>query len=237
MRIIPAIDIINGQCVRLTQGDYGTEKVYHKDPVTMAKIFEDAGFSYLHLVDLDGAKARKIQNLKVLERIVQATNLQIDFGGGLQHANHISAALQAGAHQVVLGTVALHEPTVFEEYLYQFGVHRIILGADCKHGRIATQGWLHCSTIEVGDFIKSKQEQGVLYASVTDIAKDGMLAGPSFTLYKNLLAATKIKLIASGGISTYEDVMALKTMGCEGAIIGKAIYENKIKLKQLSALC
>lgn len=237
MRIIPAIDLIEGKCVRLTQGDYSQKKIYSENPLEVAKMLEDNGIRYLHLVDLDGAKARKIVNHKVLENIATKTNLKIDFGGGMQSEQDVITAFNAGAEQITVGSVSVKNPDKMLSWLEQFGAEKIILGADCKNRKVATHGWLESSELDVVSFIENYQKKGVKHTIVTDIDKDGMLAGTSFELYEEILAKTAISLIASGGITTINDVFRLKEMGCEGAIIGKAIYEGTINLKELSRLC
>ena len=237
MRIIPAIDIIGGECVRLTKGDYTTQKIYSENPLDMAKSFEDAGIKYLHVVDLDGAKSKQIVNYKTLEMLASKTGLQIDFGGGIKSENDIKTAFECGAKQITVGSVAAQNPDLMLEWLVKYGADKIILGADCKNRMIATNGWLESSNLDVVEFIKEFKENGGKYSIVTDIDKDGMLQGPAFTLYEEILSETKISLIASGGITTIEDVQKLIDLGCEGAIIGKAIYEGTINLKELTELC
>lgn len=228
--IIPAIDIIDGKCVRLTKGDYDTKKIYNENPLEVAKEFEDYGIRRLHLVDLDGAKEKKLVNIKTLEKIASNTNLQIDFGGGIQSEQDIQSVLNAGARQITVGSIAEKQPELFVAWLQKFGAEKIILGADCHNRKIATNAWADTSEIDVIDFIVSNEKQGAIYSIVTDIAKDGMLQGPSFELYKDILQKSNIKLIASGGISSMEDIVQLAAIGCEGAIVGKAIYEGRIKL-------
>lgn len=237
MRIIPAIDIIGGKCVRLTKGDYKTTKIYSENPLEIAKMFEDFGIKYLHLVDLDGAKSQQIVNQKVLENIASKTNLQIDFGGGIKSIKDVKTAFDCGAKQITVGSIAVQKPDLMIDWLKQFGADKIILGADCKNRKIATHGWLENSDLEIISFLQKYEKEGIKYGIVTDIEKDGMLSGPSFQLYEDILAETKISLIASGGITTINDVIKLKKQGCEGAIIGKAIYEGTINLKDLSELC
>lgn len=237
MRIIPAIDIIGGKCVRLTKGDYSTQKIYSENPLDMAKIFEDAGIQYLHVVDLDGAKAKQIVNYKILEVLASQTNLNVDFGGGIKSENDIKTAFECGAKQITVGSIAAQNQDLMLEWLMKYGAEKIILGADCKNRRIATNGWLENSNLDVISFIKDYENKGAKYSIVTDIDKDGMLSGPAFELYEEILTDTTISLIASGGITTIEDVQKLKNIGCEGAIIGKAIYEGTINLKGLSELC
>ncbi len=235
MRIIPAIDIIDGKCVRLTKGDYNTKKIYNENPLEVAKQFEDNGIQYLHLVDLDGAKNKRIINYRILEKLAANTNLKIDFGGGIKSDMDLETAFDNGANQVTGGSIAVASPETFESWLNQYGSKKIILGADCDQRMIKTNGWLEESTLDVLDFIQSKKS--IEYVICTDIQKDGLLQGPSEDLYKELISKTDIKLIASGGISCIEDVKRMKEIGCEGTIIGKAIYEGKISLKELSELC
>lgn len=238
MRIIPAIDIIGGKCVRLTKGDYNSKKIYNEHPLEVAKAFEDAGIQFLHLVDLDGAKAHKIVNYKVLEQIANKTNLHIDFGGGLKSDDDLRVAFNAGAKQVTGGSIAVKNPSVFENWINTYGSKTIILGADCKADKIAVSGWQETSNLDLIPFIQAYQKKGIQYVICTDISKDGMLKGPSFNLYKSILEQTNnrpLKLIASGGVSNIDELPKLKALGCEGVIIGKAIYENKITLKQLES--
>ncbi|EKB05345.1 1-(5-phosphoribosyl)-5-[(5-phosphoribosylamino)methylideneamino]imidazole-4-carboxamide isomerase [Myroides odoratimimus CCUG 3837] len=237
MRIIPAIDIIDGQCVRLSKGDYNTSKVYNTSPVEVAKQFEDAGIKYLHVVDLDGAKSSQIMNAKVLEEIATQTNLQIDFGGGIKNDSDIITAFNSGAKQVTVGSIAATKPELFLTWLERYGSEQIILGADCKQRKIMTQGWLDSADTDVLEFIQSYEQRGVSYTIVTDIEKDGMLNGPAIELYKEIITNTEVKLIASGGLTTVTELYKLKEIGCEGVIIGKAIYEGRITLKELSELC
>lgn len=235
MRIIPAIDIIDGKCVRLSKGDYNTKKIYNESPLEVAKQFEDSGIEYLHLVDLDGAKASQIINHKVLEQIASKTNLKIDFGGGLKADNDLRIAFESGANQITGGSIAVKNPELFKQWISTYGSEKIILGADANNGKIAISGWLEESDQEVISFINEYQKEGIEYVISTDIAKDGMLEGPSFQLYESILNESNdnLKLIASGGISTFDELPKLAELGCEGVIIGKAIYENRISLKQL----
>jgi len=242
MRIIPAIDIINGKCVRLSKGDYATEKVYNEHPLEVAKMFENHGIKHLHLVDLDGAKASHIINYKVLETIASKTKLSIDFGGGLKSDEDLKIAFESGANQITGGSIAVKNPDIFKNWLQKYGADKIILGADANNEKVAVGGWLEESGKELIPFIQSYVKEGISYVICTDISKDGMLQGPSFDLYQKILNQTKnmnsnetenIKLIASGGISTFDELPRLAEMGCEGTIIGKAIYEHKISMKQL----
>lgn len=234
MRIIPAIDIIDGKCVRLTKGDYNTKKVYNENPLEIAKAFEGAGIQYLHVVDLDGAKASSIVNYKTLEQLATKTNLKIDFGGGLKSDEDLKIAFESGANQITGGSIAVKKPDIFENWIQSYGSDKIILGADCKNEKIAVSGWLEESDLDVIPFISKYQSKGIDYVICTDISKDGMLEGPSFDLYKRILSeVSSIRLIASGGISEFDELPKLAEMGCEGVIIGKAIYENRISLKEL----
>ena len=234
MRIIPAIDIINGQCVRLTKGDYSTKKVYNENPLEVAKMFEDIGIKHLHVVDLDGAKAHHIINHKILETIATKTRLKVDFGGGLKSDEDLKIAFESGANQITGGSIAVKKPSQFLNWLETYGSDKIILGADCLDQKIAIQGWQEESDKEVIEFIKDYVKKGISYVICTDIAKDGMLQGPSYDLYKTIInTVTPVKLIASGGISNFDELPKLADLGCEGVIIGKAIYEGNISLKQL----
>lgn len=234
MRIIPAIDIINGECVRLSKGDYNKKTVYSKNVLDVAKKFEDNGIQFLHLVDLDGAKENRIINYKTLELISSKTSLAIDFGGGLKSEKDIKIAFQSGAKQVTLGSIAVKNPELFLETLEKYGKEKIILGADARKEKIAVSGWLEESQTNIYDFIKEKTEDGIQYVISTDIDKDGMLEGPSFDLYEKIIAENpNIKMIASGGITSASDLEKVKSIGCEGAIIGKALYENRITFNDL----
>ena len=233
MRIIPAIDIIDGKCVRLSKGDYETKKIYNENPVEVAKEFEDFGIQYLHLVDLDGAKAKKIINQKVIENIAKKTNLIIDFGGGIRSEEDLQKAFDSGAKKVTLGSVAVVNPELCLAWLEKFGAEKLILGADCLDRKIKTSGWLENSETDVVDFIKEYQKKGFKEVVCTDISKDGMLQGPSTALYQEIIENSTIELIASGGISNIEDVQKMKKIGCAGTIIGKAIYEGRISLEDL----
>lgn len=234
MRIIPAIDIIDGKCVRLSKGDYATKIIYNEDPLEVAKKFESHGIQYLHLVDLDGAKSKHIVNYKILEQIALKTTLKIDFGGGLKSDDDLNIAFNSGAHQITGGSIAVKNPLIFKRWLKKYGNEKIILGADSNDEKIAINGWLEESDQELIPFIQKYIDEGISYVISTDISKDGMLQGPSFDLYAKILDKIKnIKLIASGGISTIEEIPKLAELGCEGTIIGKAIYEGRITLKQL----
>jgi phosphoribosylformimino-5-aminoimidazole carboxamide ribotide isomerase len=234
MRIIPAIDIIEGKCVRLSKGDYDTKKIYNENPLEVAKSFQDHGIQYLHLVDLDGAKSSKIVNHKVLEQIASKTSLKIDFGGGLKSDADLKIAFESGTSQITGGSIAVKNSVLFKEWIVKYGSDKIILGADANNEKVAISGWLEESKEDLIPFIQSYQESGIQYVICTDIAKDGMLEGPSFELYQKILSKTNgLKLIASGGISTFDELPKLAELGCEGTIIGKAIYEGRITLKQL----
>jgi phosphoribosylformimino-5-aminoimidazole carboxamide ribotide isomerase len=237
MRIIPAIDLIDGKCVRLSKGDYSTKKIYNENPVEVAKEFEANGIKFLHLVDLDGAKSKHIVNHKILERIATATQLKIDFGGGLKSDEDARIAFESGANQITGGSIAAKNPTLFLSWLVSFGKERIILGADCHNRMIATNGWLEKSDVDVLTFIQNYESKGIQQVICTDISKDGMLEGASNELYSEILSKTNIDLIASGGVSSIDHLKTLKSIGCEGAIVGKAIYEGNISLKELQKLC
>ena len=234
MRIIPAIDIIEGKCVRLSKGDYNTKIIYNENPLEVAKSFEAHGIEYLHLVDLDGAKSSQIINYKILEQIATQTKLKIDFGGGLKSDSDLKIAFESGANQITGGSIAVKNRELFEKWIAEYGSDKIILGADANNEKVAVSGWLEDSNEDLIPFIQGYQKKGIQYVICTDIAKDGMLEGPSFDLYDKILAkANGVKLIASGGISTFDELPRLAELGCEGTIIGKAIYEGRISLKQL----
>jgi phosphoribosylformimino-5-aminoimidazole carboxamide ribotide isomerase len=234
MRIIPAIDIIEGKCVRLSQGDYNKKTIYSSNPFEMAQRFEDHAINFLHLVDLDGAKSSKIINYKILEQITLKTALKVDFGGGLKSSEDVKIAFESGASQITLGSIAVSDPKIFVELFEKYGEDKIILGADFLNNKIKTNGWLNDSGNDLMDFLENYILKGVKYVIPTDISKDGMLEGPSVEIYKDILKSFKdLNLIASGGISTIKDLEELKETGCEGAILGKAIYENKIELTSL----
>jgi phosphoribosylformimino-5-aminoimidazole carboxamide ribotide isomerase len=237
MRIIPAIDIIDGKCVRLTKGNYNTKKIYNENPLEIAKEFESNGIQFLHLVDLDGAKSQQIINYKVLEKIVTNTNLKVDFGGGLKSNEDLKIAFDCGANQITGGSIAAKNPNLFLEWLSIYSSEKIILGADCKNRKIATNGWLETSEVDVVDFINDYKIKGITNVICTDIDKDGMLQGTSNQLYTEIIETTGINLIASGGVSSIKDLEDLIALGCEGAIVGKAFYEGRISLKELSSLC
>ena len=235
MQLIPAIDIINGKCVRLTKGDFEQQTIYHDDPVAVAKTFADAGLQRLHIVDLDGAKAGNTRNIKVLEAIAAATDLVIDFGGGIKNIEDVSSVFNAGASIVTLGSIAVKQPQVIEEWLLEFGAGKILIGADVMDEKIKISGWLEDGGITVFEFIGRMLAFGAQNIFCTDISKDGMMMGPSIDLYKKIIDEhPEINLVASGGVNSIADIQQLKEIGCSGAIIGKAIYEGKISLKELS---
>jgi phosphoribosylformimino-5-aminoimidazole carboxamide ribotide isomerase len=234
IQVIPAIDIIDGKCVRLTQGDYGQKKIYNEDPAEVAKEFEDAGIKRLHLVDLDGAKEKRIINHKVLEKIANSTELIIDFGGGIQSDVDIQKAFDFGAKMITGGSIAVKNQEMFLGWLERFGPEKIILGADAKDEKIAISGWQESTEVSVFDFIQEYLKKGIKYTISTDVAKDGLLQGPSFDLYEKMqVKFSDLHIIASGGVSEMKDLEKLNDQGVFGVIVGKAIYEGKISLKEL----
>lgn len=234
IEIIPAIDMIEGKCVRLTQGDYATRKVYNEDPLEVAKAFEDAGIRRLHVVDLDGAKAGHIVNYRVLEKLAGHTSLVIDFGGGLKQTKDVEIAFDCGAQMVTGGSIAVKDPETFTAWIARFGSERIILGADAKDRRIAISGWEEATDAELLPFIQKYREQGIEKVICTDISRDGMLEGPAVDLYKEILEAVpEIYLIASGGVSSIADIEKLVEANVPAVIFGKALYEGRITLKKL----
>ncbi|HML63893.1 MAG TPA: 1-(5-phosphoribosyl)-5-[(5-phosphoribosylamino)methylideneamino]imidazole-4-carboxamide isomerase [Dysgonomonas sp.] len=235
IEIIPAIDLIDGKCVRLSQGDYEAKKVYNEDPLEIAKMFEGAGIRRLHLVDLDGAKAKHIVNQSVLEKIASNTSLIIDFGGGVQSDEDIEIAFNSGASMVTGGSIAIRNKELFTSWITKYGADKIILGADCKDHKIAVSGWQEATSVEVIPFIGDYNQKGISKVVCTDISKDGMLQGPSIDLYKDILNAfPNLYLIASGGVSCFQDILDLEKSGVPAVILGKAIYENRVTLKELS---
>ena len=235
MHIIPAIDLIEGKAVRLTQGDYNQKTEYNARPLEVAQQFEDAGLTRLHLVDLDGAKAKRVVNWKVLELIASKTRLHIDFGGGVQSDDDLRTVFECGAKQVTGGSIAVKKPDVFETWLSKFGSEAIILGADAKNEKIAVSGWEEDTQVWVYDFVENYVEKGIKYIISTDVAKDGLLEGPSFDLYRNLQDRfPDLNIIASGGVSNMQDLEVLADMNLFGVIVGKAIYEGRVTLKELS---
>lgn len=234
MEIIPAIDIIDGKCVRLTQGDYAQKKVYNQNPLEVALMFESIGIKRLHLVDLDGAKKGAVVNYKVLETIASKTKLVIDFGGGIKTGNDIQNIYNAGADMATIGSIAVKDKELFFSWLHKYGSAKILLGADVKNEKIAVSGWLETTNVSIFDFLKENMEQGVINIFCTDIAKDGLLQGPSIDLYRKIIMQfSKINLIASGGVASIKDLEELKKIGCTAAIVGKAIYEQKITIQEL----
>jgi phosphoribosylformimino-5-aminoimidazole carboxamide ribotide isomerase len=234
MHIIPAIDLIDGKCVRLTQGDYAQKTIYNESPLEVAMQFEDAGLSRLHLVDLDGAKAKKVVNWKVLEMLAGKTSLHIDFGGGVQSDEDLRVVWDCGAKQVTGGSIAVKNPELFESWLTRYGGERIILGADARNEKVAVSGWEEGTALWVYDFVEDYVAKGIQYTISTDVAKDGLLEGPSFGLYKNLAErCPDLQIIASGGVSGLEDLEKLAEQNIFGVIVGKAIYEGRVTLKEL----
>jgi len=237
IEIIPAIDILDGKCVRLSQGDYDRQKVYNEDPLEVAKQFEDHGLHRLHLIDLDGAKANRVINYQVLERIASRTSLIIDFGGGLKSDYDLQIAFDSGAAMVTGGSIAVNNPETFKQWITKFGGNSIILGADCRDNRVAICGWTENTEEDIFSFIENWRKQGILKVICTDITKDGMLKGTNVELYKKIKEQDEdIHLIASGGISCMEDIDRLEEAGIPGVIIGKAIYEGRIGLKELGKM-
>ena len=234
MEIIPAIDIIDGKCVRLTQGDYAQKKIYNESPLEVAKEFEAAGIKRLHLVDLDGAKAGKVQNWNVLEAITKGTQLIVDFGGGIKQEADLKIVFESGAKLATIGSLAVKDENIFSSWIEQYGADQFFLGADVNDEKIAVGGWLEATNIDVFDFINSYLRKGINQIFCTDISKDGKLEGPSTELYKKIVNQfPNIHFVASGGVSNLEDLRILKEIGCKGVIIGKAIYEGRITLKEL----
>lgn len=236
MEIIPAIDLIGGKCVRLSQGDYSKKKEYHDDPLEMAKRFEGAGIRRLHLVDLDGAKAKKIVNADILDQIATRTSLHVDFGGGIQSDGEIQRAFLLGASQVTGGSIAVKNPELFQTWIEKYGAEKIILGADAKDRKIAVGGWEETTTLELIPFVRDYVASGIRYVICTDVAKDGLLQGPSTQLYIDMIQEIPgVKLIASGGVSCMKDLEDLQKIGVFGAIVGKAYYEGRVTLKQMAS--
>ena len=234
MIIIPAIDLIGGKCVRLTKGDYNTTKIYNENPLEVAKSFEDAGLTHLHLVDLDGAKKGEVVNWEVLETIAKGTNLTIDFSGGIKSADAVQNALNLGASKVTIGSIAVKRPDTFKQWILDFGPEKLILGADVLGDKIAVHGWQEASEATIFDFIEGYELCGIRQVMCTDVSKDGMLQGPSIELYTEILRRfPQIQLVASGGVSNLNDLKELKSIGCHAAIVGKAIYEGRVSLSEL----
>ncbi len=234
IQIIPAIDIIDGKCVRLSQGDYNQKNIYRENPLEMAKSFEAAGFQKLHLVDLDGAKARQVVNLKVLEKIAGQTRLQIEFGGGIKTDADLRKVFECGAAQAIIGTVAVKQPALFFSWLDCYGSEKIILGADVKGERLAINGWLETSNVSIYDFLESHRSGGLKYVICTDVSKDGMLGGTALGLYERLIRKfPDLHIIASGGVSSPQDIENLARIHCPSVVVGKAIYEGRLNLETL----
>lgn len=234
MQIIPAIDIIDGKCVRLTEGDYAQKTIYNEDPLEVAKAFEAAGIQRLHLVDLDGAKAGAVKNWKVLESIALNTKLVIDFGGGIKTNDDVALVFERGATLAAIGSMAVANPTLFLSWVKTYGADRFFLGADVKDNHIAVNGWMQTSNIAIDSFISDYLAQGISNIFCTDVSKDGRLEGPSTALYQSLIQLfPNLNLVASGGVSSLQDLETLKAIGCAGVIVGKAIYENRISLESL----
>lgn len=237
MRILPAIDLIDGKCVRLTQGDYAQKKVYNEDPVDVAKQFQKAGLKYLHLVDLDGAKVGKVMNWNVIEAIARETSLIVDFGGGIKTDGEIERLLSIGVSQVNLGSIAVKEKGKVFGWIKSFGAKKIILSADVKDEEIAIHGWQSNSGLNLFDLVNEYLDNGIEYVTCTDIQTDGMLKGPNVELYKKLIKKfPSIKLVASGGVSSLDDILQLKQSGVDGTIVGKAIYEERVQVTDLVTL-
>ena len=237
MRIIVALDIIEGKCVRLTKGDFSTKKIYSENPLEVARQVEDSGIKYIHMVDLDGALKKHVVNYKILEKIAAGTSLKIDFGGGIRSDDDLYIVFSSGARQVTCGSIAVTSQPLVLEWLSKWGREKIMLGADSVNRRIATEGWAESSDSDIVEFISAYRTKGIKYAVCTDIDKDGMLKGPSVDLYKEILGIPGLSLIASGGITSVKDIEELSLIGCEGAIIGKALYEGVLDLKEISRLC
>jgi phosphoribosylformimino-5-aminoimidazole carboxamide ribotide isomerase len=237
MRIIVALDIIGGKCVRLTRGDFSTKKIYSGNPLEVARQVEDHGIKYIHLVDLDGALNKRITNHKILEEISSKTSLEIDFGGGIRSENDLNIAFSSGARQITCGSISVTNRNLVLDWLSRWGAEKIILGADSVNRKVLTEGWVESSDSDILKFISDYRADGIKYTICTDIDKDGMLQGPSKELYKEILEIPDLNLIASGGISSIKDIEELSQIGCEGAIIGKALYEGILDLKEIARLC
>jgi phosphoribosylformimino-5-aminoimidazole carboxamide ribotide isomerase len=234
MEIIPAIDLIDGKCVRLSRGDFSKMTTYNEDPLEVAKTFEDHGIRRLHLVDLDGARTGKIVNHKILEKIASKTKLFIDYGGGLKTSEDVKMAFESGARQITGGTIAVKSPEIFQQWLKEFGSDRIILGADFDCGKIVINGWQTESDLTLLEFLTNYSAQGIQYCIPTDVSRDGLLQGSAIQTYKTIIEHfPSINLIASGGVTAYEELEKLDEIGCFGVIIGKALYEGRIQLNQL----
>ena len=234
IKIIPAIDIIDGKCVRLSEGDFTRKKIYDQDPVNVAKRFETAGVSHLHLVDLDGARQKKIVNRSVLEAIASNTKLNIDFGGGIQSHEDLKIAFDSGAHQITAGSIAVNEESMVLQWLEEYGSNKIILGADSKEGKIAVSGWREVTDIDLNRFLSKYVDRGIRNAICTDVTRDGLLQGSNLNMYRSIKQKLpQLFLIASGGVTQIDEIKSLDQIGVNGVIIGKALYEGKIKLHDL----
>ncbi len=237
MQIIPAIDIIDGKCVRLTQGDYAQKTIYNENPLEVALQFQDAGLQRLHLVDLDGAKAGSVKNWKVLEQLTTKTNMVIDFGGGIKKEEDLRIVFDSGAAYATIGSLAVKEEAKFVAWLQTYGASKFLLGADVKDEKITVGGWLETTDVKILDFIEQYVGHGISQLFCTDVSKDGKLEGPSIALYQKIITQfPNLHFIASGGVSNLDDLVQLKALGCKGAIVGKAIYENRISLAELSLM-
>ncbi len=237
MQIIPAIDIIDGKCVRLTQGDYQQKKIYNEHPLEVAKQFEDAGLMRLHLVDLDGAKTGAVKNWKVLETIAINTNLIIDFGGGIKTEKDIDIVFNSGAALATVGSIAVKDENTFISWIEKYGANKFLLGADVKEEKIAVAGWLETTDIGIYDFIENYVQKGIRQLFCTDVSKDGKLEGPAIELYKNIISQfPSLHFIASGGVASIDDLIELNAIGCAGAIVGKAIYEGRISVHEIAQI-
>jgi phosphoribosylformimino-5-aminoimidazole carboxamide ribotide isomerase len=234
IRITPAIDIIDGKCVRLSEGDFSRKKIYDQNPLNVARRFEDAGVTHLHLVDLDGARQKKIVNRTILERIASKTDLQIDFGGGIQSDQDLKTAFECGAKQVTAGSIAVNEEQVVLQWLEEYGSDKIILGADSKEGKIAVSGWTEVTDLDLHRFLSKYVDRGIRYAICTDVTKDGLLQGANLNMYRAIKQKLPhLFLIASGGVTRLDEIESLAQIGVDGVIIGKALYEGQIELGQL----
>lgn len=237
MKIIPAIDIIDGKCVRLTQGDYGQKTIYNENPLEVAKAFEGAGLSRLHLVDLDGAKAGAVKNWKVLEALTSKTQLVIDFGGGIKREEDLKIVFDSGAALATIGSLAVKDEALFVQWMKAYGAAKFLLGADVKEEKIAVAGWLETTDVDIYGFLDKYIQHGIQQVFCTDVSKDGLLQGPSIDLYKNIITRFPgLHFIASGGVASVADLHALKEIGCSGAIVGKAFYEGRISLQELQQI-
>lgn len=237
MEIIPAIDLIDGKCVRLTEGDFAQKTIYNESPVEVAKQFEGAGIKRLHLVDLDGAKSGKVVNWKVLEAITRETGLVVDFGGGIKTSDEVQKVFDLGARYATVGSIAVKNEATLLEWFEKYGAEKFLVGADVKNEKLAIGGWLETTGVDIIDFISKYMVHGIRQLFCTDVSKDGKLEGPSLDLYRKIIQHfPQLHFIASGGVSSMDDLHALKDIGCKGVIVGKAIYENRITLGELTAM-